>query len=110
MSTPSSPAERTRTAELTTNERHRLLSNDRRRATLAVLGDRTAPVELADLAAAVADRMTDAGVADEELVDRMKASLHHVHLPKMNSLGVVEYEPGTCRVESYRHVPDAAVI
>ena len=109
MSTPSSPAERTRTAELTTNERYRLLSNDRRRATLAVLGDRTAPVELADLAAAVADRMTDAGVADEELVDRMKASLHHAHLPKMNSLGVVEYEPRTCCVKTYRPVPDATV-
>ena len=75
MSTPSSPAERTRTAELTTNERHRLLSNDRRRATLAVLGDRTAPVELADLAAAVADRMTDAGVADEEAMSLVRGQL-----------------------------------
>ena len=109
MSTSSSPAERTGTADLTTDERHRLLSNDRRRATLAVLSDRTAPVELDDLAAAVADRI-DADAADEELVDRMKASLHHAHLPKMDSLGVVEYEPGTRRVESYRPVPDAAVI
>jgi hypothetical protein len=109
MSTSSSPDERTETAELTTDERHRLLSNGRRRAVLAVLSDRSTPVELADLAAAVADRETDAEAADEALVDRVKVSLHHVHLPRMDSLGVVEYEPRTCCVKTYRPVPDGTV-
>lgn len=109
MSTSSPPSEQTGTAELTTDERHRLLANARRRAALAVLTERTAPVELADLAVAVANRETGVGAADEELVDRVTASLHHAHLPRMDGLGVVEYEPETCRVETYRPVPDAAV-
>ncbi|WP_336001315.1 DUF7344 domain-containing protein [Halorientalis halophila] len=85
---------------LTDSEYHRLLSADRRRTTLEVLLERTAPIELDALAAAVAARERDGGSASEERLRRVSSTLHHVHLPKMATFGVVNYDSDANRVTS----------
>ena len=78
---------------------HRVLSSDRRRVLLDVLAEPNAPVRVEDLATAVArrDPVVDAGEADA--VARVATSLHHVHLPLMADVGVLEYDPETKRIE-----------
>lgn len=79
---------------LTESERHGLLSSERRRTAIDVLGGLSGPVELEELAAAVAAR-EDGGTADEVAVERVAVQLHHVHLPKMADMGVLDYEADT---------------
>ncbi|WP_433631150.1 DUF7344 domain-containing protein [Halomicrococcus sp. NG-SE-24] len=86
--------------QLTDSEYFQLLSADRRRETLDVLAERTAPIELDALAAAVAAREKDVDTVTEEKVNQVSLTLHHVHLPKMADFGVVDYDSDACRVES----------
>jgi len=76
-------------AELTRPERCELLADERRRAVLDSL-DGQSTVELEPLARSVA-ASGDSGVTDDA-VERLKWMLHHVHLPKMDDLGVLEYD------------------
>jgi len=82
-----------RSTDLTPDERYRLLANDLRRDALAVLEHRSGRVELSEVAAAVAARTdgVDATAADGET--RVETALHHIHLPKLDDFGVVEYDP-----------------
>lgn len=106
------------TDDLTEADRCRLLSSARRRTALDVLVGRTAPVDLDDLAREIATRERDGDVTsgkgdvgergngvDARTVERVAVSLHHVHLPKMADLGVVDYDSAANRVES---CPDCA--
>lgn len=99
--------ERRIAAELTHAERHRLLASDRRRSVLDALEGRAAPVELTTLAETVVSRETGGSDVDDERVERVAVSLHHVHLPKLDDVGVVQYDPDTRRVEPVGPVPDA---
>jgi hypothetical protein len=104
------PQEYRRTGQLTDCERHELLANERRQRVFSVLDDQQAPVTLETIArevteceAALANPGTDGprGVrTSPEDVQRVRVSLHHVHLPKMTAFGVLEYDPTTRRVES----------
>lgn len=89
---------RVRTADLSESDRYRLLASARRRATLEVVANRPTPVELDDLARAVATREDDAATT-EEAVRRVAVALHHNHLPRMADMGVVDYDPERQRVE-----------
>lgn len=89
-------------ALLPESERHRLLADDRRRMTLDVLGRRTSPVDLEDLAASIADRETTG-----DTVEQITGRLHHAHLPMMDELGVIDYEPDANRIESCPHRHDS---
>lgn len=79
---------REQTMHLSETQRHELLSSERRRATLDALRERHRATTLEDLATAVANN--EHGTVDE---DRIAISLHHNHLPKMDSFGILEYEP-----------------
>lgn len=85
---------------VTESEYHRLLSANRRRHALEVLLDRSAPVELEDLARAVAEREDDLTARDEEVIERVMTTLHHVHLPMMDEYDVVDYDVQKCHVSS----------
>ncbi len=87
------------TEHLTESEYHEVLAVDRRRTTLNVLAEVTTPVELEDLAATVAAREDDVDVAAEEDVNVVIITLHHAHLPKLDTLGVIDYDPEARRVE-----------
>lgn len=83
---------------LTGNESRRLFREERCKTTLDVLADRTVPVELDDVAAAVAERESGDSL-DDESVQRVALSLHHFHLPKMAAFGVVDYDTDATRIE-----------
>lgn len=87
-----------RTSGLTTSERHELLAAERRRVTLDILAGRVAPVDLVEVATEVVTR-EDGVDAGEEATKRVTLSLHHIHLPKMADLGVLEYDPDSHRIE-----------
>jgi hypothetical protein len=93
-------------AALPAGDRHKLLTAERRRVALDILTERAAPVELEDLAAAIA-RETDDGAVDEGVVERVAVDLHHVHLPMLNEFAVIDYDPEATRVESCPPRPDS---
>lgn len=89
-----------RTGQLTDSERHELLANERRRNVLAVLDCETTPVTLETIAGQVAGREVTPATSDVDDLRSERVSLHHVHLPKMTALGVLEYDSTTRRIES----------
>ncbi len=77
------------------------LSNERRRRVLSMLSEETTPLDVAELAHVVATAETadqPHGTLDDH-VTRVHTSLHHVHLPKLADLGLVEYDPATGTVD-----------
>lgn len=88
-----------RKTDLSTSERCSLLASDRRRLALDILTGKTAPVELEELAVGIAAREGGSDAVDEETVERVAITLHHVHLPKMVDLGVLDYDPKTNRID-----------
>lgn len=70
------------------------LADWRRRCVLRCLQASDRPTALADVAAEVAARTSDSASAEvsEETVERVYASLYHVHVPKLADVGVVDYD------------------
>lgn len=71
-----------------------LLSDARRRHVLEVLAERDSRILLRDLAAAVASREGETQPDDDSpaTTHEIAAGLHHVHLPKLDRAGVVDYD------------------
>ena len=69
---------------------YRLLADRERRALLGVLLERSGPISMEDLRGRLAD------VIGEE--DHAGIRLHHVHLPKLDEAGLVEYDPAAGRI------------
>lgn len=88
-----------RTNHLPEYERHRLLASERRRLLLTVLENRESTATLDDLAAAIADRENEREMANGEAVERVKLTLHHNHLPKLDEHDVVDYHPESHRID-----------
>jgi DNA-binding transcriptional ArsR family regulator len=70
-----------------------VLSDARRRRVIRILRAREGPVSVTALAEALA--ADEPGTPDP---DRLVVSLRHVHLPKLDATGVVEYVPERSRV------------
>ena len=87
----------TPTRHVSTVPRERVvLGAERRRLVLDVLSERTGPVDLDELAAAVADREGgEAATARGVAVD-----LHHTRLPELDAAGLVDYDPDSRVVDS----------
>lgn len=69
------------------------LASERRRIALSVLEDRDVPMARADLAREIATRETDEEPDPEPgTVADLLISLQHVHLPKLEAAGLVEYD------------------
>lgn len=94
-------------ADLTTSDRHRVLAAEHRRVALDILSERDAPVELEDLAGATAAREADGDIADKETVEKVALRLHHVHLPLLAQLGVIDYDPEATLVDSCPRCSDS---
>lgn len=93
------------TTGLSESDRHLLLSAERRRIALSVLAGRDSPMNLEALATAVAAREHGEEAAEEAAetvaedgVDRTMIDLHHCHLPRLDDLGVIDYDPDARRV------------
>lgn len=72
-----------------------VLADERRRQSLVVICECSDPMDVSMLAERVADRL-----ASDATVDRLRASLYHRHLPKIESAGLVEYDPENRLVEA----------
>ena len=88
-------------AELPTDCAFDLLGDATRRRTLSVLRGADGAMALDDLAAAVVadDRDVTPAEVSRNRCERVAASLHHSHLPKLDDAGVVAYDPAGNRVE-----------
>ena len=89
------------TDRLSTDQRHKLLEAKRRRLVLTALAGQKGQVALEALAESVATREYGSDCADAD-IERVEVTLHHVHLPKMDDLGVLGYDPETNEVEPAR--------
>jgi len=78
-----------------------LLANSRRRYVLSTLAGTGMPVTVDDLALGLAawESGTSPAEVDEARRNRLAASLHHVHLPKLSEAGLVAYDPVGKRVQ-----------
>lgn len=77
-----------------------LLAERRRRYALYCLEDRETAVSVDDLAAAVARMETDGDGVSADRRERVAVALQHTHLPAVQQVEFVEYEPtdGTVRL------------
>lgn len=74
------------------DQRHQLLANHRRELAVTLLADRTRLMSLAELAAAVGHHDPCVDGSNQAALDRVALDLHHVHLPLMDDLGVLDYD------------------
>jgi len=79
-----------------------LCQNQHRRITLAVLAEAQGPLTVNDLSKPIVKYNHHIPVTEvsEELRTQIQSSLHHVHLPKLESAGVIHYDPEQQLVES----------
>lgn len=84
------------TAEMTPDRVFDLLESSRRRHALAHLSERSTRIPLDELATIVAARENDEETSDvdEEVKEQVQLSLFHVHLPKLEAAGLVEFDRG----------------
>jgi DNA-binding transcriptional ArsR family regulator len=78
------------------------LGDERRRAVVRVLHGTEEPVPVQELATEIS-RLPDTAVRDR---DRVVVDLHHRTLPKLDALGVVDYDPENTVVEPRAAVGD----
>lgn len=106
MSEPTVDATRdgTRLPNLSQSQRHRVLADKRRRVLLAELEEHTDPVSLDALTSAIVARERDDG--GQSRSDRVRISLHHVHFPLLDELGIVDYDHENNVIEPQRAAID----
>ncbi|MFC6823527.1 DUF7344 domain-containing protein [Halopelagius fulvigenes] len=77
-----------------------LLANDQRRAIVEILAEENRSHQVRLLAGwtAAEERGVPLDALPEEAVERMEVKLHHVHLPKLDEAGIVEYDAEENRV------------
>ena len=92
---------------LSSDDLFRLLASSRRRIALDLLEEWSPPIDLEELAAATAAREDDENTAGMDHVERIATSLHHIHLPMMSDLCVLDYDPTTNQIEAIRLEPIA---
>lgn len=92
--TPSSLEALARSTGLTMSEIHEAFVDERRRAALRVLANSSTPVDVSTVARSVA--ASEAGTSVDSVppdqVHQVHVRLYHVHLPKLERLGLLEYD------------------
>ena len=87
--------------ELRASERHELLETERRRIVLSVLTDAKGTVDLKEVAAQVASLENGEETVTEDDTARIERMLHHIDLPILDSIGVIDYDPTSHLVYAY---------
>ena len=80
-------------ASIPESDVHHLLSNARRRETLAALWRRPEEVTLRDLSELIAAAEAGVTPAPRPLRESVYNALHQTHLPKLQAFGLVDYDP-----------------
>jgi len=91
---------RTALDTLTETERHRLLADELRRFVIDMLDGRNGPIEasLGELASDIDRANPDISDSAEMGREDLLVRLHHVHLPMLDDLGLIDYERTTKRI------------
>lgn len=91
--------------ELTLDGLLKVVENERRRRTIQVLADHTGRVDIGDLAPHLAELANDCPVAGPTATQRKReyVALYQLHLPKLDEVGVVEYDKNRGTVEPGPH-------
>lgn len=71
-----------------------VLSDRRRRILLELLRTTDAPIAFADAVREVLEREHDARFDElsDEIIENVHVSIHHIHVPKLVTAGLVEYD------------------
>ncbi|WP_435152858.1 DUF7344 domain-containing protein [Haladaptatus sp. DFWS20] len=78
--------------ELDESQIHNVLRNDRRREAIRHLRESGGSLTVDDLAEHIATLETDESPAPRNVRKSVYVSLHQTHLPKLDDLGIVEYD------------------
>ncbi|WP_254863528.1 DUF7344 domain-containing protein [Halovivax gelatinilyticus] len=98
MTVPTTPTDARRTGtELTMSTAFELLADRHRRLALYCLSNRVEAITRVDLAAEIANRLDG---PNDDLVEHIGIRLHHSHLPRLDEVDVVRYDPDVDRVQS----------
>lgn len=80
------------TEDLDAGQIHDILRNDRRRLAIKCLRERGGRLSVRELSEQVAARETGESPAPRDKRRSVYVSLHQTHLPKLDELGIVEYD------------------
>lgn len=82
-----------------------VVENDRRRRTIQFLADHTGRVEIGDLAEHLAEQANDCPATGPTSTQRKReyVALYQLHLPKLDEVGIVEYDKNRGTVEPGPH-------
>lgn len=89
--------------ELSLDTIFRLLSNRSRRHVLAYLASETDVVHLTELVAAVVARKSSENTDDDAPDAAVALAVRHNHLPKLEGVGVLEYDARSRTIRYYGH-------
>ncbi|WP_439026232.1 DUF7344 domain-containing protein [Haloarchaeobius sp. DT45] len=78
---------------------HQILSNPRRRETLRVLNQTAGTITLRELSELIATVESGEEPAPRNVREAVYISLHQTHLPRLDELGILEYDSGRKNVE-----------
>lgn len=95
--------------ELRDSDFYELIGHERRRIALRCLLDNGGSLTLPELAEAVAIHETAETPPPESTRNSISTALHQVHLPELESLGVVRYEPESGEITLEERAFDASV-
>ena len=84
--------ERNRSSELDESQIHNVLRNERRRRTIEQLREYDGTMTVDELAEHIATLESDESPAPRKVRKSVYVSLHQTHLPKLDDLGIVEYD------------------
>lgn len=85
--------------DLDLTEIHDVLSNERRQLVLKLLGDTGGGLEASELAAEIAEVESGQSPPPENVRQSAYVALHQTHLPKLDELGIVNYDQNNRMVE-----------
>ena len=86
--------------ELSTDIALAVLADEYRRLAVEALSGRDGPIQIADLAAVIAERVHGESVARSER--EIATALHHAHLPKLADADLLDYDPESTTVTAVR--------
>jgi hypothetical protein len=98
-----------RESSLAETDIHDVLRNDRRRLVLERLDDRDGRQEVSDLAEHIAAIESGEDPPPRNVRQSVYVSLHQTHLPKLDDLGIVDYDANAKTVRRAGHADDVAV-
>ena len=78
----------------TTDKLLSLLAEECRREIVRHLSrNSTSAVSLDELVSEISNTVADSGEGDSPTADTLRIELHHKHLPKLDAMGILDYDP-----------------